>query len=79
MGWTQPQALPDADLDRLAAEFAIDRSAVSTEAENARGFDTTEHHIDHVIAVYRVMDKKSATSFVEALHEALRRARDATR
>ena len=75
MGWTQPQALPDAELDRLALEHGVDRAAVSDEAENARAFDSREHHVDHVIAIYRAMDKDAATRFVDAVHEALQRAR----
>jgi hypothetical protein len=73
MGWTQPQALPDAELDRLAAEFGIDRGAANHEAENARAFDTRERHIEHVIQVYRAMDKDSAARFIDALHAALDR------
>ncbi len=75
MGWSQPQALPDTELDRIAAEYRVDRAAVNDEAENARAFDDRERHIEHVIQVYRVMDKASATRFVETLHEALQQVR----
>ena len=75
MQWKQPPALPDDELDRLANEFGIDRVAVNHEAENARAFDSRESHIEHMVLVYRTMDKTSAARFVDAIHEALQRGR----